>query len=298
MTATLAVFELFELPVVQRSAVALLVASVALPIVGVFVIGLDVIMARFAMMHIALLGLAIGLLISVDPFACALVLCAVTGASLAPLANKPGGLAGPMSLLMSLGIAGALLIFSISGVNANGAFELLWGSILATRVEELVAIIAVAVAVLVFYASRRRELGLMFADREIAECSGVNVNRLTVVLLILVAVAIAAAIKLTGALLVDTVTLLPALAARNVARSFRSMVAWAITFAVVGNTLGFLLALTLDQPPGPVLVLVGGAITLATYLKPKDHPDDQVPAAPAADLLDDDRDHRVRLIRR
>lgn len=296
MTPSLAVFELFELPVVQRSAVALLVASVALPVVGVFVIGLDVIMARFAMMHVALLGLAVGLLISVDPFACALVLCAVTGASLAPLANRPGGLSGPMSLLMSLGIAGALLIFSISGVNASGAFELLWGSILATRVTELVAIIVVAVAVLTFYATRKRELGLMFADREIAACSGVNVNRLTAAVLMLVAVAIAAAIKLTGALLVDTVTLLPALAARNVARSFRSMVAWAIAFAVVGNTVGFLLALALDQPPGPVLVLVAGAITLATYLKRKDHHDDEPPVVHAAvDRVGSDRDRRLRV---
>lgn len=271
MTPLATVLELLELPVVQRSAVALLVASIALPVIGVFVIGLDVIMARFAMMHVALFGLALGILVSIDPFACALVLCAVTGASLAPLANRPGGLAGPMSLLMSLGIAGALLIFSISGVNASGAFELLWGSILATRPVDLVVIVVVAVVVLVFYFSRRDELGLMFFDREIAQVSGVNVNRLTVVVLMLVAVAIAAAIKLTGALLVDTVTLLPALAARNLARSFRSMVAWAIAIALVCNTTGFLLALQLDQPPGPVLVLVGGAVTLLTYLKRKDH---------------------------
>lgn len=294
MTPLATVVELLELPVVQRSAVALLVASIALPVIGVFVIGLDVIMARFAMMHVALFGLALGILISVDPFACALLLCAVTGASLAPLANRPGGLAGPMSLLMSLGIAGALLIFSISGVNASGAFELLWGSILATRPIDLAVIVIVAVVVLVFYVARRDELGLMFFDREIAQVSGVNVNRLTVVVLVLVAVAIAAAIKLTGALLVDTVTLLPALAARNIARSFRSMVAWAIAIAMVSNTIGFLLALQLDQPPGPVLVLVAGAITLLTYLKRKDHTHETTDdGAPAAAQLD--RDHGMRI---
>jgi zinc transport system permease protein len=295
VTTLLATFELFELPVVQRSAVALLVASVALPVIGVFVIGLDVIMARFAMMHVALFGLALGLLISVDPFACALVLCAVTGASLAPLANRSGGLAGPMSLLMSLGIAGALLTFSISGVNASGAFELLWGSILATRPVDLAVIVLVAVAVLGFYVSRREQLGLMFFDRELAQVSGVDVNRLTVLALVLVAVAIAAAIKLTGALLVDTVTLLPALAARNLARSFRSMVAWAIAIALVANSTGFLLALALDQPPGPVLVLIGGAITLLTYFKRKDHPHEAPADDVPVDRHDHDRDRGVRI---
>ncbi len=295
MTALATVSELMGLPVVQRSAVALLVASVALPVVGVFVIGLDVIMARFAMMHVALFGLALGILISVDPFACALVLCGATGASLAPLANRPGGLAGPMSLLMSLGIAGALLIFSISGVNASGAFELLWGSILATRPADLAVICCVALAVIAFYLRNREQLGLMFFDREIAQVSGVDVDRLTVVTLVLVAVAIAAAIKLTGALLVDTVTLLPALAARNIARSFRSMVAWAIAIAVVSNTTGFVLALALDQPPGPVLVLVGGAVTLLTYLRRKDHHDEPPLRHAAAARPDHDHDRRVRI---
>lgn len=130
-------------------------AVIALPVIGVFVIGLDVIMARFAMMHVALFGLAPGILISLDPFACALVLCGLTGASLAPLAGRPGGLAGPMSLLMSLGIAGALLIFSISGVNASGAFELLRGSILATRPIDLAVIVGIAAVVIAFYLARR-----------------------------------------------------------------------------------------------------------------------------------------------
>lgn len=98
---------------------------------------------------------------------------------------------------------------------------------------------------------------------------GVNVDRLTVVLLVLVAVAIGAAIRLTGALLVDAVTLLPALAARNLGRSFSSMVGWAIALGLFSNGAGLALALALDQPPGPVLVLVGGAVTLVTFLVPE-----------------------------
>lgn len=72
--------------------------------------------------------------------------------------------------------------------------------------------------------------------------------------------------RLTGALLVDAVTLLPALAGRNLARSLGSAVAVAVAFGLVGNVIGFLLALELDQPPGPVMVLTAGSLTLLTYL--------------------------------
>lgn len=254
------------LPAVHRAVAALLVAGAALPVVGVFIIGLDIVTARFAMMHVALLGVGVGILTGLDPMACALLLCGLAGASLAPFAGRRGGLSGPMALLMTMAIAAALLMLSLSGVNAAGAFELLWGSLLAVGPRELTILSVLAVAVLAVYVRYRRPLALMLFDMELARCSGIRVDGLAMLLLIVVAVAIAAALPLTGALLVDAVTLLPALSARNVASSFDRMVAWAVGFGLAGNVIGFAVALVIDQPPGPVLVLCSGLITLLTFM--------------------------------
>lgn len=266
MTVAASIPELFALPGVQRSAWALFVAALALPVVGVLIIGLDVVTVRFAVMHTALLGIALGLWWGIAPYGLALALCAVLGLALAPLAGRPGGLAGPMSFAMTMTAAAALLVLSVSGVNANGAFEVLWGSILATRPSDLLTLIGVAAAVILVYWVLRRRIALLLFDRELAACSGVAVAGLTALALFIVCVSIGSAIRLTGALLVDSVTILPALAARNVAVSFGSMVRWAIGFGLVGNAVGFLAALRFDQPPGPMLVIVAGLITLATYL--------------------------------
>ncbi|GAA1010845.1 hypothetical protein Aple_066300 [Acrocarpospora pleiomorpha] len=259
---------LLELPSVRLAVLALLLGSVGLPIVGVFIVGLDIMPVRFAMMHVALLGIAIGLLIGLDPLLCALVLCAFTGGALTPMARSTTGLSGAMGLLMTLAIAAALLLLSISGVNANGAFELLWGSILATRLEEVVALAALAVIVPLLFWLRRRDLALLLHDRELALCSGVAVERLTLILLVVIAVAIASAIRLTGALLVDALTLLPALAARRVGRSLIAMIRWSVIFGLAFNVGGFFLALAFDFPPGPTLVLVGGVCTLLLHAVP------------------------------
>ncbi|MGH8934397.1 MAG: metal ABC transporter permease [Egibacteraceae bacterium] len=96
---------------------------------------------------------------------------------------------------------------------------------------------------------RRAELTLVLFDRELALCSGVDAGRLTVALLVVVAVAIGAAIRLTGALLVDALTLLPALGARNLGRSLTSMVRWSVALGLAGNLAGFGVALALDLPP-------------------------------------------------
>ncbi|MFE5027934.1 metal ABC transporter permease [Streptomyces sp. NPDC056656] len=261
--------QLLRLLPVQRAGFALLLAAVGLPVIGVVIVGLDIMPVRFAMMHVALLGIALGLLTGLDPMLCALVACALAGAGVAPLARTPDGLSGAMGLLMSLAIAAALLVLAVSGVNAQGAFALLWGSILSVGAADLWLLGVLAVLVPALFVWRRRDLALLLYDRELALTSGVRVDRLTLLLLVLVAVSVAGAIKLTGALLVDALTLLPALAARRLGTSLKSITAWAVGIGIVVNITGFLVALKVDWPPGPVLVLTAGAVVLAIHLIPE-----------------------------
>lgn len=270
MTVAVDLVDLLALPVIQRSGLALLVAGLFLPLVGVLIVGLDILTVRFAVMHVALLGLALGLWIGVDPSLLALVLCGVVGTAIAPLAGRPGGLSGPMGLLMTIAAALALLVLAVSGVNANDSFSLLWGSILATRPADLALLVVLCVAVVGWFVRGRRSIGLLLFDREVAACSGVAVGAFTAAALFGVSVSIAASIRLTGALLIDSLTILPALAARNLASSLTSMAWTAVGIGLAGNVAGFLLALVLDLPPGPVLVVVAGVITISTYI-PKGH---------------------------
>ncbi len=65
-------------------------------------------------------------------------------------------------------------------------------------------------------------------------------------------------------------TILPALAARNLGRSLKEMILWAVAIGLFGNLLGFGLTLILNQPPGPVLVITVSLITLMTYFIKRD----------------------------
>ena len=152
-------------------------------------------------------------------------------------------------------------------MNANGAFGLLWGSILAVRSIDLVVLVVLAVVVLVVIARWHRSIALLLFDREIAACSGVRVGALTALMLVLVSVSIGASVRLTGALLADSLTILPALTARAVTNSLRAMFVTAVVVGIASNAIGLLVALEFDQPPGPVLVLISGAVTTIAYLK-------------------------------
>lgn len=257
--------DLLGLPPVQRGFAALMISGLGMPLVGVFIVGLNIYPLRFTIMHVALLAVALGQVFGLEPLFVALALCALTGRVLASFAERPSGAPGAMGFFMVVSIALAFLVLSVGGVNANAAFELLWGSVLAVRPPEVLMLAVICLCLAAVFLCKRRHLAMLLYDREIAWCSGIPVKGLTIALYVLIAVSIAAAIRLTGALLVDAVTILPALAARNIGSSLASIAAWAVGFGLFGNLAGFFIAVFLDQPLGPVLVLTAGAITLTTY---------------------------------
>ena len=67
--------ELLSFPFIQHALVGIFFAGIAFPLIGVFIISLNLIPLRFAMMHVALLGGGIGLFLEVDPLLPALLLC-------------------------------------------------------------------------------------------------------------------------------------------------------------------------------------------------------------------------------
>lgn len=265
MVASASLGDLLQLAAVQRSIIALALASVGLPMAGVLIVGLDIITVRFAVMHLALLGIGLGLFMGIDPVLTAVIVATIATGAITPLAGRGRGLSGPMGFLMTIAIALALLVLSITGVNATGAFELLWGSVIATRPNDLVLIGVVSAVMAAFVIFMRRRLALVLYDREIAMASGITIAPVILATLMLVAAAIASSIRLTGVLLIDSMTLLPALAARNLANSFTSMLLWAMGIGLLANSAGLLISLVVDQPPGPVMVLTTGAVTLVTF---------------------------------
>ena len=74
------------------------------------------------------------------------------------------------------------------------------------------------------------------------------------------ALAAVAAIPAVGALLVGAVFVLPAAAARLVARSVPALLVWAVALALAETSVGLYLAYWLDAPPGPPIAVLGAAV--------------------------------------
>ncbi|MFA6506482.1 MAG: metal ABC transporter permease [Treponemataceae bacterium] len=257
--------DILAVPAFVRALAALTASGLAFPALGTFILCLELIPARFAVMHVSLLGAAVGLMVGVDPMLAAVTGAVASGFLIARASEQSSVSAGgPLGLVMTLSLGLAFIIFYKADIHAIEAFNLFWGNVLAlTETEAILTIIAAAIliiAVAVFF----KEIRAVLYDRELARASGLPARAIYYGIILAVCLGIGLAMRLTGALMVDASTILPALAARNMKRSLGGTLLWGAAFGLVMNLGGFALSLALDLPVSPAVIVIGAVLVIGT----------------------------------
>jgi ABC-type Mn2+/Zn2+ transport system permease subunit len=166
------------------------------------------------------------------------------------------------ALLLVAALAGGVVLASDVFESGAAVDRLLFGTLLGLGTADLALSAAtVALAVAASLALGRTWAAIAF-DPDGAPALGLPAARADFLLLALVAVAVVAAIPAVGALLVAAIYVLPAAAARLVARSIPALLAWSLAFALAQGLVGLYAAYWLDLPPGPPVAVLG-ALTYA-----------------------------------
>ena len=95
---------------------------------------------------------------------------------------------------------------------------------------------------------------------ELAQVEGVATMRVQLVFTLLIAVVIAVSIKIVGILLITSMMIIPAAAARPFSRTPEGMVTVAAGIGVVAVVLGLSGSLVWDTPTGPSVVVAAAAL--------------------------------------
>lgn len=262
--------DIFQYDFMIRAFIAGLVIAVVAPIIGHFLV-----MKRFSLIadtlsHIALAGVAIGLLTGTQPLITTVIVTVLAAFAIEKIRTAQN-ISGETVLAMFLpgGLALAVVLLSFSnGFNAN-LFSYLFGSITTVRSEEVLLIVglgAVAVSVIVFGFKN-----FLFAafDEESAQVSGVPVKTTNTVLLILTAVTVSLAMRIVGILLVGALMTIPVVTSMLIATSFKHSIYLSIVYAAMSVWLGLFAAFYVNIPAGGAIVLLALGLFLLTALVKK-----------------------------
>jgi len=261
---------LFTYPPVLKGFIVLILTGFAFPVTGVYLLRMNLLPLRFMLMHGAILGGALSLALSVNPFggtlAINLMLVLLMTWMSRSLKADPGQLS---AFFMVVSISLAFIFIYRFQVPAKDTLSLMWGSLYTLNSFEFIGTLVFSLLLVSFQAIYRHQLRAVFFDSDIARTSGVNETGFYYVIILLTAVTVAAAMKLIGALLLDALLLLPALIASYHAKSYRGMVLWSSFWGGLFATVGFLLSLALDLPASSTIAVFASMVFLILMLTRK-----------------------------
>ena len=249
-------FEIFNYSFMVRAFIAGGAIAIIAPMIGTFLV-----MRRFSLFadslsHVALAGVAIGIISGVYPVATAVVACIIAAILIEKLrsGNKIYGDAA-LSLFLSGSLAVALVLISLAhGFNVN-LFSYLFGSVAAVEQVDVYIILGLTVVVLLTLIGFYRQLFFIGFDEEAAMVSGIKVKSMNLLLMTLAAVTVALSMRIVGILMVGALMVIPVLAALQIAKSFQRTMVYSVIFSVLAVFAGLFLSYEFD-------IIAGGAIVL------------------------------------
>jgi zinc transport system permease protein len=128
-----------------------------------------------------------------------------------------------------------------------------------------VVLYALSAAIPIFVILNRRKINAVLFDRDIAFSTGIDSRRFFYIILMLTGTVVAVSMKIVGALLTDSLLILPALAALSLAKSMRGMFVISVVFGFLSALFGFLFSLVMEVQPGPAVTLVSLVLFAGFY---------------------------------
>ena len=256
MTTRMTMFDDFML----RAALAGIGLALAAGPLGSFVVWRRMAYFGDATAHAAILGVALALALDLPVGLGTLAVALVMALVVAQLAARGWAMDTTLGVLAHSALAlGLVAVSLVHGVRTDLS-AYLFGDILAVTRGDLGFIWAGSLAVLAVLIWRWQRLLTATLNADLAHASGIDPDRERLILTLALAVVVAVALKVVGALLIAAMLIIPAAAARALARTPEAMAVMAVGFGIVASLAGLWLSYWQDSPAGPSIVAAAAAI--------------------------------------
>lgn len=241
----------------QRALMAATVVGLVAPVAGAFLVQRRLSLVGDGIGHLALAGVALGVLVGVSGVWGALVVAGL-GAVLLEALRVRGRLTGDLSLALVfyLGIAAGAVGLSLAGRFDTSVLGVLFGTLFALSWSDVLVIAGLGAVVVLAVILLYRPLLAVALDEETARAAGLPVDLLNLVLVGLTALLVVGGMRVVGLLLVAALMVVPVAAGSKVAHSFRNTLLWAVGVGALSAWLGLGIAAWHGELiPGGTIVL-------------------------------------------
>ena len=243
------------------------IAIIAAPL-GVFMVWQRQSYFGATLAHSALLGVSLGLFFQLDLTLSVIVFSLIVAVAIHRLSSKSELSSDTLlGILAHSSLALGLVLLSLQDSVQIDIMGYLFGDILSITKTDLGLIGLVGLLTLVFYLKHWNHLLNLTLNKQLAQVEGTQVKQVQLMYVMLLALMIAFSMKMVGVLLVTSLLIIPAAAARRLSKTPEAMLGYSVLLGVLSVALGLLTSLNWDIPAGPAIVLVATALFIFLLAK-------------------------------
>lgn len=283
------VLEILQAGFMQRALVAGVAVAIICSVVGLFLVLRRHSLFGDALSHMAFGGIAVGLFANVYPLWSALAVSILGALGVTKLRQSTKiSPDASVAVLLSSGLALGIVLIGLSGGFSVDLFSFLFGSILLVSAEDTATILALAAGILATIAVLYRKLMYIAFSEDQAKVSGLPVEKLNYLFIVIASITVIASIRLVGILLISSLIVIPNIAAMMLGKSFKKTLLASAAISVSSVVAGIFVSYSANLPPGGTIVMVSIAVLLGVLAfkwaaaRRKEKDDDKKGAAPAA----------------
>lgn len=261
MIDTLLPFDWTSFDFMKNALLAIILVSPLFGLLGTMIVSNKLAFFSDSLGHGAFTGIAIGATLGiVAPIWAAIVFSIFFAILITIIKNKskssPDTIIGVFS---STAIALGIMLISVNG-QFNKLTTYLIGDLLSINGTDLFFLLLVFVVIILLWLIIYNKLLVISINNAFAKSKGINTFLYEIIFTIAVAVVVTITISWVGLLLVNSLLVLPAAAARNISNNTRQYHFFSILFAFLSGVLGLILSYYLNTSTGATIVMISALI--------------------------------------
>ena len=250
-------FEILTFAFMHRAIVSGIAISLMCSLIGLFLVLRKQSLFGDALAHAAFGGIAAGLYLGVYPLWAAFAVSVSSALALTKIKQKfQISSDATVAILLSSGLAMGVILISLAKGFTVDIFSFLFGSILLVSLQNTLLILGLCGAVLVIILLLYRKLVYTTFSEEQAKVSGIPVEKLNYLFVVIAAIAVVISMQLVGILLTSSLIVVPNVTAILFSRGFKQTAILSMSFAIFSAIVGILSSYVLNVAPGGMIVLI------------------------------------------
>lgn len=230
--------------------------AIIIPMIGVVMINRRTSMIGDALSHSSLSGVAIGLILGVNPLWTSLIICILASFAIEIIRRRfdqYGDMATAIVMSAGIGLAAVLSDFTPGGTSFE---SFMFGSITTVGKDDLILIGIIFVVVLVVSLYFYNALLYNSINPMMSRLSGVRTDLVDSFFTLITAITVAISAKTVGALMITSLMVIPVATSLLVSKSYKSSYILSIILSLLFMISGISLSFYKGVKPGGAIVLI------------------------------------------